>query len=181
MRLSAVILLAGTLLQGCTWYNYDATNRDVSSHIVGRCFALRSNAVLSEHFSLYKMHMLNVAGADMCTPKVVTPTTKDDERYKSHGLSLPECVWVPVANVPRDTKFIVTNVTEQPYGGPGRCWKVQVRLLTGKSAGVTTYIPACIFDFPEPLLWLRIKSGHEYIEPLEISDRVATPCVDQKN
>jgi hypothetical protein len=33
---------------------------------------------------------------------------------------------------------------------------------------------ACLFDFPEPELWLRMKSGNEYVEPLEISDRFAT-------
>jgi hypothetical protein len=176
MLRSAVFL--GAALHGCSWYVYDATNGPIASNIAGRCFALRENAILSEHFSYFTAYMLNLPGANECTPQDVAPTTKDEERYKSGGLKYPKCIWVPVANIAKETKFRVTTVMEQPYGGPGRCWKVEVMLITGQSAGITSGIPACHFDFPESELWVRMKSGHEYVEPLELSDRVARPCTE---
>jgi hypothetical protein len=176
MLRSAVFL--GAALHGCSWYVYDATNGPIASNIAGRCFALRENAILSEHFSYFTAYMLNLPGANECTPQDVAPTTKDEERYKSGGLKYPKCIWVPVANIAKETKFRVTTVMEQPYGGPGRCWKVDVMLITGQSAGITSGIPACHFDFPESELWVRMKSGHEYVEPLELSDRVARPCTE---
>jgi hypothetical protein len=160
---------------GCTWYVYDATNKPVAARIVGSCFALRDNAILSEHFSPYTAYVLNSAGADGCTPEEVTPTTRNEERYKARGLAVPECVWIPVANVEKGTRIIVTKVTEQPYGG-GPCWKVEVKVMTGSSAGKTAAVPACSHDFADSALWLRTTSSHEYIEPLELSDRVATRC-----
>lgn len=175
---SAVILFASAILYGCSWYDYDATKRPIASNIAGRCFALRENAILSEHFSYFTAYMLNLPGADECTPQDVTPATKDEDRYKSSGLRYPRCIWVPVANIAMGTKFRITTVTEQPYGGPGRCWKVEVTLITGKSAGTTSSIPSCHFDFPQSHVWLRMKSDHEYIEPLELSDRIATPCTE---
>jgi hypothetical protein len=178
MLRSAVVLFAGAALYGCSWYVYDATNRPIASNIAGRCFALRENAILSEHFSYFTAYMLNLPGANECTPQDVTPATKDEERYKSSGLHYPKCIWVPVANVEKGTQFKVTTVTDQPYGGPGRCWKVEVTFITGKTAGITSGIPACHFDFPESELWVRMKSGHEYVEPLELSDRVARPCTE---
>jgi hypothetical protein len=178
MLRSAVFLLTGAVLHGCSWYVYDATNRPIASNIAGRCFALREHAILSEHFSYFTEYMLNLPGANECTPQDVTPATNDQERYRSRGLHYPKCIWVPVANIAKETKFRVTTVTEQPYGGPGRCWKVEVTLVTGKSAGITSLIPACHFDFPETELWVRMKSGHEYVEPLELSGRVATPCTE---
>src|SRR5512144_1685690 len=114
MLRSAVVLLAGVALHGCSWYVYDATNRPIASNIAGRCFALRENAILSEHFSYFTAYMLNLPGADECTPQDVAPATKDEERYKSSGLKYPKCVWVPVANIAKETKFRVTTVTEQP-------------------------------------------------------------------
>ena len=174
----AGVLFAGVALHGCTWYVYDATSRPIASNITGRCFALRENAILSEHFSYFTAYMLKLPGADECTPQEVAPTTKDEERYKPRGLGYPKCIWVPVANIAKKTRFKVTAVTEQPYGGSGRCWKVDVTLITGKSAGITSGIPACQFDFPESALWVRMKSGHEYAEPLELSARVAGPCAD---
>jgi hypothetical protein len=176
MRWLAGILLVATWLHGCTWYVYDATNRPIAVHIVGKCFVLRESAILSEHFSPYTAYMLNSAGADACTPQEVTLTTKDEERYKAHGLKVPECFWIPVANVAKGTEITVTKVTEKPYGGPGRCWKVEVKVMTGSNAGITADIPACLFDFPDSVLWLRTTSGHEYIEPLEVSGRIATQC-----
>jgi hypothetical protein len=171
---AAAVLLAAA--GGCTWYVYDATNKPVAAHIVGRCFGLRDNAVLSKHFSPYIAYVLNSAGADRCTPQEVTPATKDDERYKAHGLRVPQCVWVPVANIAKGTEITVTKVTEQPYGGAGRCWKVEVTLMTGSNAGKTAAIPACSLDFPDTALWLRTTSGHEYIQPLELSDSIAKRC-----
>jgi hypothetical protein len=178
MRWQASILLVAILLHGCAWYVYDATNRPIAVHIVGKCFALRENAILSEHFSPYTGYFLNLAGADTCTPQEVTSTTKDKERYKAHGLRVPECAWVPVANVAKGTEITVTKVTEQPYGGPGRCWKVEVKIMTGSFAGITADVPACLFDFPDSVLWLRTTSSHEYIEPLELSGRIAIPCIE---
>lgn len=175
---SAVVLFAGVALHGCSWYVYDATNRPIASNIAGRCFALCEDAILSEHFSYFTAYMLNLPGANECTPQDVTPVTKDDARYKPSGLEYPKCIWVPVENIAKETKFKVTTVTEQPYGGPGRCWKVEVTLITGGSAGITSGIPACHFDFPESELWIRMKPGHEYVEPLELSDRVARPCTE---
>jgi hypothetical protein len=175
---SAVVLLASAALHGCTWYMYDATHKPISSHIAGSCFALRENAILSEHYSHFTAYMLNLPGANECTPQDVTAATKEEARYKPRGLKHPECTWVPFENIPKETKFKVTTVTEQPYGGPGRCWKVEVTLITGESAGITAGIPACHFDFPESEIWVRMKSGHEYVEPLELSDRVARPCTE---
>jgi hypothetical protein len=174
----AVALFTGAALHGCTWYDYDATNRPIASTIAGRCFALREDAMLSEHFSYFTAYMLNLPGANECTPQDVTPATKDEERYKPSGLRYPECIWVPIGKIEKETKFKVTTVTEQPYGGPGRCWKVEVTLITGERAGITADIPACHFDFPESELWVRMKSGHEYVEPLELSDHVARPCTE---
>ena len=165
-------------MAGCTWYVYDATRRPVASNIVGRCFALQEDAVLAEHFSSFTAYMLNLPGANECIPQDVTPATKDEERYKSSGLSYPRCPWVPVSRVAKGTKFKVTTVTEQPYGGPGRCWKVEVTFVSGRDAGIKSDIPACRFDFPESELWLRMTSGHEYVEPLVLSDRVARPCTE---
>jgi hypothetical protein len=48
--------------------------------------------------------------------------------------------------------------------------------MTGSNAGIKADIPACLFDFPDSVLWLRTTSGHEYTEPLEISGRIATQC-----
>ena len=178
MLRSVVVLFAAAALHGCSWYVYDATNRSIASNIAGRCFALQENAILSEHFSYFTAYMLNLPGANECTPQNVTPVTKDEARYKPSGLEYPKCIWVPVENIAKGTKFKVTTVTEQPYGGPGRCWKVEVTLITGDSAGITTGIPACHFNFPESELWVRMKSGQEYVEPLELSDRVAKPCTE---
>jgi hypothetical protein len=187
MLRSAVVLFAGVALVGCTWYVYDATNRPIASSIAGRCFELREDAILAEyfgHFGYFKTYTLNLPGANECTPKDVVPATKDEERYKSNGLKFPKCVWVPVAKIAKDTTFRVTSVTEQPRGGQWtrggivRCWKVDVTLIVGPYAGITTGIPACHFDFPESELWLRMKSAHEYVEPLELSDRVARPCTE---
>jgi len=55
---------------------------------------------------------------------------------------------------------------------------VIVTLITGESAGIASGIPACHFDFPESELWVWMKSENEYVEPLEISHRVATPCTE---
>jgi hypothetical protein len=174
-----VILVIGVLFHGgCSWYVYDATNKPIASNIAGRCFALRENAILSEHFSYFTAYMLNLPGANECTPQDITPATKDEERYKPGWFHLPRCIWVPVASIANGTKIKVTTVTEQPYGGPGRSWEVEVKLLTGESAGITSRIPASHFDFPESELWLRMKSGHEYIEPLELSDRIVEPCAE---
>lgn len=178
MLRSAVVLFTGAALHGCSWYVYDATDRPIASNVAGRCFALRENAILSEHFSYFTAYMLNLPGANGCTPQHVTPATRNEERYKSSGLKYPKCTWVPVADIAKETKFRVTTVTEQPYGGRGRCWKVEVTLISGKNAGITSGIPACHFDFTESELWVRMKSGHEYIEPLELSDRVARPCTE---
>lgn len=175
---TAVALLIANALGGCTWYVYDATNRPVASNLAGRCFALREDAILSEHFSYFTAYMLNLPGADECTPQEVTPATRDEERYKSHGLHYPACIWVPLERLAKDTRFRVTTVTDQPYGGPGRCWKVEVKLIGGKHNGITSAIPSCRFDFPEGELWLRMKSRNDYVEPLEISKRIATPCAD---
>lgn len=175
---SAVALLMGAALHGCTWYVYDATNRPIASNLAGRCFVLREDAILSEHFSYFTAYMLNLPGANECTPQDATPATKNEERYKSHGLSYPACIWVPVERVAKGTKFRVTTVTEQPYGGPGRCWKVEVKLISGESSGITSGIPSCHFDFPEAEIWLKMKSSGGYVEPLELSDRIARPCAD---
>ena len=175
---SAVVLFAAAALHGCSWYVYDATNRPIASKLAGRCFALRENAVLLEHFSYFTAYMLNLPGADECTPQDVTPATKHEERYRPSGLKSPRCTWVPIGDIAKGTRFRVTTVTEQPYGGPGRCWKVEVTLISGESAGITSGIPACHFDFPESELWVRMKSGHEYIEPLALSDRIAKPCTE---
>lgn len=183
MPRSVLVLLAGFVIYGCTWYVYDATNRPIASNIAGRCFALRENAILSEH-SYFTAYMLNLPSANKCTPQEVTPATKDEERYKSSGLHLPKCIWVPVANVEKETKFRVTWVTEEPRGGQWtrggivRCWKVDITFITGKNAGIKAGIPTCHFDFPESELWVRMKSGHEYVEPLELSDLVAKPCTE---
>ena len=177
-KLRVAVALLGALSCGCTWYVYDATNRPIASNLVGRCFALRDDAILSEHFSYFTAYMLNLPGADQCTPQDVTPVTKDEERYKSRGLSYPTCIWVPVERLAKETRFKVTTVTEQPYGGPGRCWKVEVRLIGGKRDGIRSAIPSCHFDFPERELWLRMKSANEYVEPLELSARIAIPCAD---
>jgi|GEM_PF-1821566 len=173
----AVVLFTGAALHGCTWYVYDATNRPIASNIASKCFALRDDAILLEHFSYFTAYMLNLPGANECTPQEVTPATKDEERYKPRGLRYPKCIWVPVGRIAKETKFKVTTVTEQPYGGTGRCWKVEVTLIAGERAGITAGIPACHFDFPESELWVRMK-GHEYVEPLELSDYVARPCTE---
>ncbi|CAG4884493.1 protein of unknown function [Georgfuchsia toluolica] len=178
MLRSAVALLASAALHGCSWYVYEASNRPIASNIAGRCFALRENAILAEHFSYFTAYMLNLSGANDCIPQDVTPTTKDEARYKLSGLKYPKCIWVPVANVAKETKFKVTTVTEQPHGRSGRCWKVEVTLITGESAGIKSGIPACHLDFTESELWVRMKSGHEYVEPLELSDRVTRPCTE---
>lgn len=178
MLRAAFLLLASAAIHGCTWYTYDATQRPIASTIVGRCFALRENAILSEHFSYFTAYMLKLPGADECTPQDVTPATRDEARYKPGGLKYPKCVWVPVANIAKDTKFRVTTVTEQPYGGPGRCWKVEVTLISGESAGIKAGIPACQFELPGSELWVRMKSGNEYVEPLQLSDRVARACTE---
>lgn len=186
MLRAAVVLFTSAALHGCSWYVYDATNRPIASNIAGKCFALRENAVLSEHFSYFTAYMLNLPGANECTPQDVTPATKDEERYRSRGLRYPKCAWVPVEKIAKGTKFNVTSVTEQPRGGqwtPGgivRCWKVDVTFITGGNAGVVAGIPACHFDFPEPELWLRMKAAHEYVEPLELSDRIAGPCTERQ-
>ena len=178
----AAILLASVLLHGCAWYVYDATNRSIASHIVGRCFALRENGVLSGYAGYSLVYMLNLAGANECTPQGIVPTTKDEERYNFSGLHYPKCIWVPVANVAKDTTFRVTAVTEDLRGGQWtkggivRCWKVDITFISGPHAGIRTGIPACRFDFPESELWVRMKSEHDYVEPLELSDRVAKPC-----
>ncbi|MDE1941836.1 MAG: hypothetical protein KGI47_01665 [Betaproteobacteria bacterium] len=182
MLRSFLILAASVALQGCSWYVYDATNRPIASQIAGQCFALRQNAILSEHFSYYTVYTLNLPGANECTPFDVTPKTKDEMRYKASGLRYPKCIWVPVAKVSKGTKFRVTSVTEQPRGGQWmrggvvRCWEVKITFIDGEKAGITSGIPACHFNFPESELWLQMKSGNEYVEPLQISDRVATPC-----
>lgn len=184
MLRSFVTLIACVALQGCSWYVYDATDRPISSKIAGRCFSLRQNAILSEHFSYYTAYMLNLAGANECTPFDVTPATKGDTRYKTSGLKYPKCIWVPVANVEKGTKFRVTRITEEPRGGQWmqggvmRCWKVEITFIDGENAGVTSGIPACHFDFPKSELWLQMKSENEYVEPLQISDRVAAPCTN---
>jgi hypothetical protein len=178
MLRAVVVLFAGAALDGCAWYVYDATNRPVASNVAGRCFALRENAILSEHFSYFTAYMLNLPGADECTPQGVAPATRNEERYKPSGLKYPRCPWVPIADIPKGTKFTVTTITEQPYGGDGRCWKVEVTLITGTSAGITSGIPACHFDFPASELWVQTKSGHDYVEPLRLSDRVASPCTE---
>jgi hypothetical protein len=178
LRSAVFLVLAGIAMQGCAWYVYDATGRPIASRITGKCFALREDAILSEHFSYFTAYMLNLAGADECTPAEVTPVTKDEGRYKSSGFNYPKCIWVPVANVARETQFRVTTITEQPYGGPGRCWKVEVTLITGKYVGIKSGIPACHFDFAAPELWIEMKSGNEYVEPLLISSRVARPCAE---
>ena len=113
----AALLFASVPLHGCAWYVYDATNRPIASNIVGRCFALRENAILSEYAGYSLVYMLNLAGANECTPQDVAPTTKDEERYKFSGLRYPKCIWVPVSNVAKDTTFRVTTVTEDPRGG----------------------------------------------------------------
>jgi hypothetical protein len=178
MLRSAVVLFAVAALHGCSWYVYDATYRPIASNIAGRCFALSENAILSEHFSYFTAYMLNLPGANECTPQSVTPATKDAERYKISGLKFPRCIWVPAANIAKETKFRVKTVTDQPYGGPGRCWQVEVTLITGESAGITSRIPSCHFDFPASELWMRMRSGQEYVEPLELSERVARPCTE---
>lgn len=172
----ALAAFAAAGLAGCTWYNYDATHRAIASTIVGQCFELTQAAILSEHFSPFTGYWLDVAGANDCTPRAVGPGTRDEERYKFTGLMPPRCPWLPVANVPRGTKFRVTRITEQPYGDPGRCWKVEVTLLTGSNAGIKSGIPACLFDVPASTLWLRMQGRDAYVEPLEISERVARPC-----
>ena len=150
MLRSVVVLLAGAALPGCTWYVYDATNRPIASNIAGRCFALRHNAILSEHFSYHTAYMLNLAGVNECTPPDVAPATKDEERYKSSGLKYPRCIWVPLANIAKETKFRVTTVTEQPYGGAGRCWKIEVTLITARAPALRlAYLPASSI-FPNP-------------------------------
>lgn len=173
---SVAFLIAIAALHGCTWYVYDATYRPIASNITGRCFALSEDAILSEHFSYFTAYMLNLPGSNECTPQSVMPTTKDEERYKFSGLKPPQCTWIPAANIAKGTKFRVNTVTEQPYGGPGRCWQVEVTLITGESAGITSRIPSCHFDFPASELWIRMRSVNEYIEPLELLDRVAKPC-----
>jgi hypothetical protein len=184
MLRSAVFLLANAALQGCTWYVYDATNRSIASNITDRCFALREDAILSKHFSYFTEYMLNLPEANECTPQDVAPETRNEERYKSHGLRYPKCIWVPVEKIAKGAKFRITRVTEQPRGGQWtrggivRCWKVDITFITGQNAGITTGIPACHLEFPESELWLRIKSAHEYVEPLELSDRVARPCTE---
>lgn len=181
MLRATLVLLGAIAVHGCTWYVNDATNRPIASNVAGRCFALRDDAILSEHFSYFTGYMLNVPGANDCTPQNVTAATKDEPRYKSSGLNYPKCIWVPVANVAnvaKETKFRVTTVTEQPYGGPGRCWKVEVTFITGKNVGIKSGIPACHFDFAESELWILMKSEHEYVEPLLLSDRVARPCTE---
>ena len=173
-----VALLVGGAASSCTWYVYDATNRLIASDVAGRCFALREKAILSEHFSYFTAYMLNLPGANDCTPQDVTPSSKNEERFKASGITRPQCIWVPVANIEKETKIRVMRVTEQPYGGPGRCWKIEVKLISGGSAGVTSDIPACHFDFPESELWVRMKSEHEYVEPLQLVDRIAAPCTE---
>jgi hypothetical protein len=183
----AALLFASAALHGCTWYLYDVTSRPIASNIVGRCFALRENAILSGYAGYSLVYMLNLAGSNECTPQDVVPTTKDEDRYKFSGLRSPKCIWVPVAIVAKDTTFRVTTVTEDPRGGQWtkggivRCLKVDVTFISGPHAGIRTAIPACHFDFPESELWVRMKSGHEYVEPLELSDRVAKPCTEQRN
>ena len=184
LRSAVALLFMGAALHGCAWYVYDATNRPIASNIASRCFALRENAILSKHFSYFTAYTLNLPGANECTPQDVSPATKDEERYKSSGLRYPKCVWVPVANIAKDTTFRVTRVTEQPQGGQWtrggivRCWKVDITFIGGQYAGLTAGIPACHFDFPDSELWLQMKSAHEYAEPLELSDRVARPCTE---
>jgi len=183
----AALLFASVALHGCTWYVYDATNRPIASNIVGRCFALREDAILSGYAGHSLVYMLNLAGANECTPQNVTPTTKDEERYKFSGMRSPKCIWIPAAIVEKDTMFRVTTVTEDPRGGPltaggvVRCWKVDITFISGPHAGIETGIPACHFDFPDSELWVRMNSSHEYVEPLELSDRVAKPCTEQRN
>lgn len=174
----AFVLFASAVLHGCTWYVYDATSRPIASNIAGRSFALREDAILLEHFSYYPAYMLNLPGANECIPQDVTSMTKDEARYKPRGLRYPECIWVPVGRIAKGTEFKVTTVTEQPYGGHGRCWKVEVKVITGERAGISADIPTCRFDFPASELWLRMKSGHDYVEPLELSDRVARPYTE---
>jgi len=122
--------------------------------------------------------MLGLPDANHCTPAEVGPGTRGEERYKPRGLKYPECIWVPLVSIAKETKFRVTTVTEQPYGGPGRCWKVDVVLITGERAGIRSGIPACIFDFPESELWVRMGPGRGYVEPLQLSERVAVPCAE---
>lgn len=171
-------LLAAIAVHGCTWYVYDATTRPIAANVVGRCFALREDAILAEHFSYFTAYMLSVPGANECTPRDVTPATREEERYKTRGLSYPKCPWIPVARVDKGARFRVTEVTEQPYGGPGRCWKVDITFVSGRNVGLKSGIPACHFDFPESELWLRMTPGHGYVEPLMLSERVAGPCAD---
>lgn len=178
MLRSAIILLTGAALHGCSWYVYDATERPIASNVAGRCFSLRERAILSEHFSYFTAYMLNLPGANECTPQDVMSATGNEERFKPSGLGYPKCTWVPVAEIAKEIRFRVKSVTEQPYGGPGRCWKIAVTLINGKNAGITSDIPACHFDFPESELWLRMKSRDQYIEPLELSERVASPCTE---
>jgi hypothetical protein len=122
--------------------------------------------------------MLSLPGANECTPEVVTPTTKNEERYQFSGLKPPRCVWLPVSRVGKGTKFRVTTVTEQPYGGPGRCWKVAITFISGSEVGITSGIPACRFDFPDSELWIRLTPGHEYVEPLALAEHVAGRCTE---
>ena len=110
-------------------------------------------------------------------PQDATPATRDEERYKSSGLTYPKCIWTPITRVAKETQFRVTTVTE-PYGGPGRCWKVEVTFISDKNVGIKSSIPACHFDFAASELWIRMKSGHEYVEPLVLSDRVGRPCAE---
>lgn len=184
MLRSVFVLFAAASLHGCSWYVYDATNKPIASSIAGRCFELRENVILSEHFSYFTAYRLDLPGTNECTPQDVASATKNEERYQSSGLKYPKCVWVPVASIAKGTRFKVTNVTEEPRGGQWsrggiiRCWRIDVTLLMGPHAGTTTGIPACHLDLPKSEQWLRMKSAHEYVEPLELSDRVARPCTD---
>ena len=103
----ALVLLTGAALHGCSWYVYDATERPIASNIAGRCFALRGDAILSEHFSYFTAYALNVPGANDCTPQGVTSATRNEERYRSSGLKYPRCTWVPVASIAKDTRLAV--------------------------------------------------------------------------
>jgi hypothetical protein len=182
MLRSVVILLAFATLHGCTWYVYDKTNQPISSNIVGRCFVLREDTILSKHFSYYPQYMLNLPGANECTPQDVTPETRNEERYKSSGLRYPKCIWIPVAKIAKETKFRITKVTEwYPWGETRNCWKVEVTIITGKSAGITSNIPSCHYDFSQSELWVRMRSDYQYVEPLELSERVARPCTEYQN
>lgn len=187
MLRAAVILLAGAACHGCTWYAYDKTTSPIAASIVGRCFALREDAILSKHFGSYPQYMLNLPGANECTPQDVTPETANEDRYKFSGLRSPRCIWVPVARIAKETSFRVAKVTEWypwegfRWGGTRRCWKVEVTLVTGRSAGVTSLIPSCWNDFPQVELWLSMTSNRQYVEPLELSERVARPCTEGLN